>query len=410
MRLDFSDVVPVPPHRQRTPLEATRALLDVSVTERRKFRTCRRRWYYGTIENLVRKGAPEWHFDFGTVLHSILQQFYVHEEGGLEDHTHDWLDGWVADMVERYDITEDYHIDELEQLQELGFGMMDNYATYLASPAAAQQSTGTILAVEGEWVHREWTLEQRRPDGYPLDAEVYLDLEAGRFLVPIVDPETKTPIRNGQGIICLTAQIDLLTERKSPKSGLWIVDHKSAGNAPNDKGMEFDDQITGYSYVVWRWLSQLPRGVMFNYLIKDVPKLPRILQRGDLSTAKDQLCTPAMYLRALQDHGLLRGNRIISNRHAACYDALCERGWDSWFRRYETLRNESQIMNFERRLYYEVQDMALTVASENMRYPNHSTMHCPTCEVREICQAHENDDDVQSVIEQSFKPGMDRKA
>ena len=35
-----------------TPLERTREALDISATERDKFKTCRRRWELTTLENL----------------------------------------------------------------------------------------------------------------------------------------------------------------------------------------------------------------------------------------------------------------------------------------------------------------------------------------------------------------------
>src|SRR4051812_23729649 len=59
-----------------TPLELTRSVRDISVTERMAFRTCRRQWYLTTIENLEPRGTINWNFEFGTGLHTGLEAFY----------------------------------------------------------------------------------------------------------------------------------------------------------------------------------------------------------------------------------------------------------------------------------------------------------------------------------------------
>lgn len=396
----------------RAPQEATRDLLDVSVTERGTFRSCRRRWYYEVIENLDRKGSPTWHFPFGTMIHSALEHYYLHDGWGPnpDDWIFDHLENWVNEMIERYDPqNEEYQ--ELLDMSDLGEDMLKLYPEY---ERTATVPMGEVLAVEGQWVN-DPQFAAVGPDGYPAEARVHI-APGGRFMVPIVHPKTKKPLvrHDAQGnpfTPCLTARIDLLLSRATPKRGLWIGDHKTTGSTPNDRGLDFDDQITGYCYVVYRWIGQIVRGVLFNYLVKQVPKEPRMTQSG-LSGARDQLTTPDMYRQALQDNGLMVGGRITSERHADCLNALLARGWDPFFKRFEVTRNAKQLRNFERRLYEEYEDMqvALGSLSGEKLYPNPSAFQCPRCAVREICQAHEDGSDVFSVIEGLFVPGEDRKA
>lgn len=390
------------------PQNATHNLLDVSVTERGGFRTCRRQWFYETIENLQRKGAPPWHFEFGTWFHELLAGIYAGEPLSFEALKVD-AKQWIAAMVEKFDPDAESH-EELLALSELGIAMYREYQEY---DIVAPVQLGTPLAVEGKWIGKA-PEESRLPKGYPKSAQAVLH-ESGRFLVPIVHPDTKEPVVYGGPPPCLSARIDLLTERKTPKKGLWIVDHKTTASSPNDRGLDFDDQITGYCYVVWRWTGEIPRGVVFNYAVKKVPKEPRYVQAtkknpSGLSTAKDQLTTPDAYREALKDEGLMIGNKVTSESHADCLAALLERGWDPFFKRFEVMRNEQELLNFEKRLFWEYRDMYTAWEQEELRYPNPKAFWCPGCSVREICQAMEDGSDADDVIESQFVIGEDRKA
>src|SRR4051794_37822026 len=58
------------------PLDLTTTVRDISVTERGSFRSCRRRWYLETIENLEPRGSLQWNLEFGTGIHRGLENFY----------------------------------------------------------------------------------------------------------------------------------------------------------------------------------------------------------------------------------------------------------------------------------------------------------------------------------------------
>jgi RecB family exonuclease len=398
------------------PLEATRALLDVSVTERGAFRTCRRRWWLTTIENLEPKQRTELEFDFGSGIHGALETYRLNKGTASRrqklalDHWARWSDNQQGIAVDE----EEFQL-ALER-SKLGLGMLENYWEY---DKTAPVQLGTPLAVEGQWITKALEFKPTPPAGYPPDAKVQRH-ESGRMLVPIVHPDSKLPYKRDDGQVpFLTARIDLLTVRKTPKSGLWVVDYKTAGKAPSDSGLDFDDQVTGYCYVVWRWTGQIPRGVVFDYLIKQEPKEPRVVQdrrkghHGEqtLSTAKDQLTTPNLYREALKEWGLMHGNKIPSTDHAACLGALLARGWDPFFRRFEVTRNIDQLMSFESRLVAEYEDMQYAGSGDpELLYPNQHTMLCPRCPVRMICLAMEDGSDVEDMIENDFVVGPDRKA
>lgn len=402
--------------KQMSPLEATRELLDVSVTERVGFRTCRRRWWLQTIDNLAPR-LPIWALEFGTGMHSALEVYY---NSRSIKKAHAALDKWYKKEEKRSAENElrglpgaDELLDELFDLRTLGHGMLDNYVLY---EKTATVQLGKVLAVEGKF-KKGVKFKNVVPKGYPPEAAVELH-PSGRLMVPIVNPDTKQPfsIQAGYGSGTgpyLTGKIDLLTERKTPKKGIWVVDHKTAASAHQEDGLEFDDQVTGYCYIVWRWTGVIPRGVVYNDLIKQLPKDPRMVkEETELSAAKDQLTTAALYKEKMKELGLITpGGLIVQEKYEDCLNALLARGYDPFFRRFELTRNEEQLLNFERRLADEYWSM-IEVRKEpkGKAYPNPMVMNCRGCGVKRICLAMEDGSDAQGIIETEFHEGRDRKA
>lgn len=405
---------------KEAPLELTKSLRDISVTERAAFRTCRRRWHLETIDNLTPK-APTWPLVFGTGMHSALEVLYLNRMAGEDDTVglalaEEELAKWCKDTVKKVKkdlgpMATSEVIDEVRELRDLGYAMLDNYLRF-----DEVKENWKIRAVEGVGIEK---LIKAQPKGYPKSAEVQL-AESGRFLVPVVYPENKKPIigldANGKevGTVYLTARLDLIVERPRPYRGLWIVDHKNVSQAPSDRGIDFDDQITGYCYVMWRLTGVVPRGVIYNVLIKKEPVAPRMVKPDKnnptgLSTDKSQACLPSEYKEKLIELGLMKRGRVNSPKHAATYAALLEKGWDQFFRRFEVTRNEHELLRFEQRLYEEYQDMEDAHYYDKL-YPNPSTMLCPNCPVAPICQAMEDGSDYQHIIDTRFMEAEDRKA
>jgi hypothetical protein len=397
------------------PLDLTRSARDISVTERGSFRSCRRRWRLEVIDNLTPK-APAWAFAFGTGIHSALETYYEIAAGRVKrsKRTRDPLqlvlarfDQWYKEMDKEQalllgSLYTDAAKDELWDIRNLGMTMLTNYAEY--SNNIAETDPWEIIAIEGRGADKLGTGDLK---GYPKSAKPHIS--EGRVLVPIVHPITKKPLT---GVPYLSGRIDLIVERRGK---LWVVDHKTTATSPSDRGIDFEDQITGYSYIVWRLTGALVRGTIFNYLVKQVPKEPRRVQPSKnnpmgLSTAIDQLCLARDYRQALIDDGLMVKGHIASEKHAACYAALLATGWDPYFKRFEVQRNMHEIQSFERRLYQEYEDMREVYGDEDRAYPNPSVWHCPSCPVAPICQAMEDGSDVEGIIESRYMQAPDRKS
>lgn len=406
---------------KETPLELTQSARDVSVTERGAFRTCRRRWTLEVIENLTPK-TPQWALEFGTGVHTALEDFYNcigagHDFDPLPDAT-TALEGWYREIEksqakELGPLFNDAVKQDLFELLNLGKQMLTNYAEYAHDKSLSDP--WEIIAVEG----KDADGKTIRPETFgefgepPYGKNAHPFIREGRILCPIVNPNTGNCL---PGKPFLSGRLDLIVRRKKRNNTLWVVDHKTTATSPNDRGLDFDDQVTGYSYLMWRLTGVIPRGTIFNYLVKQVPKPPRVVYvtaknpEGQLSTAKDQLCLARDYRQVMLDRGILRKGRIDSEKHAECYNALLATGWDPYFKRFEPMRNEHEVLSFEERLFQEYQDMLDVFKHEEKRYPNPSTWWCPSCSVAPICQAMEDGSDVEDIIDHRFMQAPDRKA
>jgi hypothetical protein len=399
---------------EETPLELTKSVRDISVTERMDFRTCRRRWFLTTVENLEPRGSINWAFAFGGGLHSGLEAFYRAvgdlDEGDPLDCALKGFEKWYEDTDKEIQksglgqLTAPLR-DELLKYKSLGIGMLELYNEF-----AVEQDDFFVAAVEGIVTEDGKRLfgEEFNPP-YSKTAHP-IRHESGRILVPIVDPDTKEPL---PGPVYLSARLDLIVFRKRMGlRGFWVYDHKSTSSSPSDRGIDFDDQVTGYCYTFWRLTGIIPRGAVFNYLVKHLPKEPRLIREGaDLSTAKDQLTLAWMYRNAMVDFGYMQHGRVTSAKHAECYASLLAHGWNRFFKRVPVERNEHELQMFEARLVQEYSDMMEAAGDPGHRaYPNLSQYICPGCPVDRICQAIEDGSDYEFIIRELYQEAEDRKA
>jgi hypothetical protein len=408
-------------------LDLTMQALDISTSERTSFKKCRRQWELTVLDNLEPLIPPTFEFEFGAGIHRALEAYYFNVANipaypdtqetynrPLEGALMEW-DAWYAETEVRYEQADfdtavrDAALDHLVLLGDLGEEMLRGYHRY-----SDEVDDFTVHAIEGHqtpagksWLNKH--ADEREFISANSQFAVIYDEAARRLLVPIIDPSTQ---RLAKGNPVFSCRIDLLVNRIDPGAkGLWVYDHKTTASIPNDRGLDFDDQITSYCYAVWRWLGIVPRGFCFNYLSKQAPKRPRILKSGALSTAKNQLTTAELYREALQTRGLiLRDGTVTSEEHAEAYEALLSYGWDRFFSRQYVTRNKTELLNFERRLFEEWEDMKDCAEGVVPLYPNLSRFHCPNCSVGPICQAIEDGSDWEYVMDTRYVEKPDRKS
>jgi hypothetical protein len=98
-----------------------------------------------------------------------------------------------------------------------------------------------------------------------------------------------------------TGRIDLIV--KDSRGFIWVVEHKTTKRVPDINAKITDFQSCLY-LLVGRAMGYKVRGVVFNYLRTKAPTVPRLLQRGGLSRAKDVDTDYYTYLKAIKDNEL----------------------------------------------------------------------------------------------------------
>jgi len=297
-----------------------------------------------------------WALLFGTVTHTGLEAYYKSGQN-------------VTDMIEAFQHAWQETDDQLYQTYK---GMYE-------------------MGVEEEWweYHHLGVGMLKAYDAYDRatgwwDEVIEVNLEERSF-VPIRDLRG----RRIRGHPLLSGRIDLVVRKGED---FWVWDHKTAAQKPSYSALDVDDQGTGYCYIVWQNLGIIPRGFLYNVLLKRLPKDPKLLaSSGRLSVDKSRLMTYDRFMEAIEEHG----------HDPAWYtDHLRElrnRGWDDFFVRDTSTRNLQQLKAFEKRVYYEYRDMHASILNPKLAYPNPNQRNCPACSVAPICLAMEEDGNVQAM-------------
>jgi hypothetical protein len=342
-----------------------RSLDEVSVTEVGQFKECRRQWYLGSYLGYQLK-KPDDRLWFGTLIHHALEEYgRSYSMQATIDEFEKEFDSSIVDLQQEYGGLWGWVENDIYAYKPLGVEMLRNYAAF---------DRGTSLQL------RTVSLERR-------------------VWVPIRTSTGRATLKSRPR---LTARMDRIA---SEGSDLYLVDYKTGAQVwTQGRGLDLDDQVTGYYYSFWRLTGELFKGVVYETLLKKVPNQPRLLKDGSLSTAKDQLTLHGWYYSKMVELDLTR-----SGKHIQALNALKVRGWDPFFHREVTSRNLAQIKAYEEHLFYVFKDMLDISKYPEKAYPSPSALHCPRCDFLQVCQAMEDGSDHQHLLGANFKINPDRR-
>lgn len=338
----------------------------VRVTEVAKFKDCRRAWYLSEIRGLVPK-TPQDYLWFGAQMHVGLETLA--------------LTGDIDKAIAAYMKACNDSIPELEagfgglwaemapmfqEMVTLGRGMLHNYQLF-------DRQTGFNL--------KTVTVEER-------------------VFVPIRTSNGRSALK---GLPQLTARMDRIVVREG-LDGEYILDCKNSDSVwQKGRGLELDDQSTGYATAYWRMRGYLPKGIIYDTLLKKVPSEPRVLKSGKLSQDKEQGTTYELFMAAIKERG------ENPAEYAEVLASLREQGWSKFFVREVTHRNLEQVKAYERDLYYTFQDMREVARDPRKAYPSPSPMRCPRCVFRDVCLAMNDGSDYEDMIKARFNISEEKR-
>lgn len=329
----------------------------IGVSTSRTFRRCLRKWGFqssyrfgldkqGTTENI--------NFWFGSAIHFAMEDYFGWNKFG------DPRRAFKA-YYEAFEAVD--RPNEAEEHYELGMKMLEYFLDWY--PRHNQGLVGDHL--ETAWFIQDensgcWTLVPPHTEGADPGVEIGIELDLGiRLIVDAddgkiyardipdpLDPEarifesfvsadlTHIPLQVSDTIYT----IKLGSEEKSCKvvpirfhgtidrvcvdsfGRLYLLDYKTAKGADTNK-LDTDDQVSRYMWAAEQYLGMPIEGFVYLQLTKDVPKAPRKLQKGGISSDVSQRTTRALYKQALVD--LYGSVEAAPAANIKCLNALAEK-------------------------------------------------------------------------------------
>jgi len=336
----------------------TDTFMEIHTSSRNCFRRCRRKWYLRDVERLQPVGATSFPLWFGTGFHWALENLH----GDL------LFDDPKEAFTVYYNAFDEKELPpDAEESVDLAFGMLDHYLNYWLKRRGGEYKT---LYVDGE-------------------AQTEVDFT---LTLPALSEEL--------GIeIIYKGTFDRVVEDSD--GNIWIEDYKTASSIDTSK-LETDPQISMYKWAAESWYGMPIEGVLYTQFKKKVPKEPRILKSGKLSTAKNQATTYALYKEEL-DRRFPDGNYSEKHREVLGYLAQKETPeGDPFIRRDRVWRNVAQAKSEYKHLCQEVRDMKLTM-EKHRTYPN-PTRDCSwDCDFRTLCIAMDDGSDADHLVDTMFE-------
>lgn len=332
--------------------------MEISVTERRGFKGCRRAWYYRNVKNLVPATEPRTAMWLGRGVHAALAALYsarqVDQRSVLAsiDHlrrtTLQGLDTWIETVLPPGE-REKLSGDELRQLNEQKALMVGMLIGYLDA----------YHAVDSQW-------------------EVLGVEEAFSVKLP--------------GTRCrLVGHLDLLI--RDGQGDLWVVDHKTCRSFTEPSSLVFDDQMSAYLYLVEKTVGETPRGAIYNQLRKKIPGVPGLLQSGNALSKAGIDTTPEVYLATIEKHG------FDPNDYSEILTKI--QAQPGYFVREPVTRSPREFVVYEAQLKTEYYNMR-QARKDGEFYPNPS-WDCDYCWYQSLCRLAMEGADTTEVEESLFR-------
>ena len=269
----------------------------IHVTERRRFKNCRRAWQYSDKIGLKKIKDDRNALWLGRGVHTALAGYYSGQNE--QDAFDEWLEKTVPQPARDAFSTEEFS--RFHEMIDLATTMIAGYIQF-----AKQSDTFEVISVEKK-----------------LSAKI---------------PGTKGT---------LVGTIDLLVRQGGR---LWVYDHKTCASFIDPQLLDLDDQMTSYLWLVWKTYGEMPAGAVYNQLRKKIPAEPYLLKSGkSLSKDKSIDTTYKKYYDAILTHGF---------NPEDYEDTLIKIAEKKFYCRELVPRNKNELGNFEQHLVDEYREMA----------------------------------------------------
>lgn len=342
---------------------------EVHTSERKSFRSCRRRWSWIFRGNYYPRITAK-PLEFGVAYHYALEVAYdptrwsyppdVRRDLSIkafkmkcEEQWKHFLETPEGQMAMYEEVRQDY-----EDRIQLGIGML------------------------------RYHFEKIAPD---LDKQFEpLAVEVG-FQVPITNPDTGEPLYcrrldcsqhpGAEAPVTFNGRIDLLLA--DSYGDIWVNDWKTSARLSTDRDefLDLDDQISGYVWAMYM-LGKPVRGFIYHEQYKAFPQPPEQLTRTYkgrwFSTNKNQATSYELAMKTFREKDATAYEEGLYDD----YLTFLENEGRPYHERYQKHRSQGELLEIHRNLYLEAKDI---VDPELPLYPNPGRFGCGSCAFRQPC-------------------------
>ncbi len=366
-------------------------------SERRSFRSCRRRWNWAFREHYTPEVTPK-PLEFGIAFHEGMEAIYEPSrwETTTDEEKYAAAEQAFVSTCEaqrdrfleatRQRTLDKPHGDDYAERIELGKGML-HYYVFTVHPHADRFYRPVAVEVP-------FSIPLQYPEGIRLPEYADVGDEMVCRNSPVCGQSHPNPAP-----ITLNGRVDALLEDKV-NGGYYIIDWKSAASLITDaEFLQLDDQITSYCAALELVLNIDVRGFLYAEIRKDYPKpleeLTRTYKGRRLSTNVNQMTTHALALKTIQEKDPEAYNQGL-------YDDYLKRLEETppkFHQRFPVIQGEAKLKNVLKNVAMEAIEMT---NPDVLLYPSPTKMNCQGCAYKAPCLGKYNDENYSYTLKTLF--------
>lgn len=335
----------------------------IRTSDRMLFKRCRRKWHFQSAMKLNLEPAQRApYFWIGTGGHFALEDYHGYNYYGHP------VEAFRAYVEAQRKSCPSALPDDWKEQAVLGEGILDYYLTWLNGRDPLQTY----------WFNGEPQVEVR-------------------IRVPL-------PMKGADGEeIFYDATLDRVVEIDGE---LWVLDYKFYAQF-RPTNLDLDEQITSYLWLASLLYGRPVVGMILMQFKKELPKGPRILRSGAISSAKNQKTTHRLYKEILElQYGEVH---LAPPENVECLNHLAQiegEERDAFIKREYTRRSQEQLESLGSRVLAETTDMT---NPDIFLYPNFTRDCSWDCPFNDVCLMIERDEDWETYLEEVSEQRTDER-
>lgn len=336
-------------------------MFEIHISDIRTYRQCRRRWDFSSpLRQNMEPNITYAPFFTGRAIHHAMEQYYGHGRQFKFS-----VNEFIADEVGKMGNLWPQERDKIAEQIGLIDGMMEHYKL---------------------WIERH---ESRWSD----DKLQFVALET-EFRVPLRNPKGRKSTR-----VFLAGRFDGVVVHKDDGT-YWLWEIKTTRSINEMyKSLQLDEQCGAYIYAAEELLGVPISGVLYTLIRKKIPTIPRILQSGELSKAKNIDTTADVYLQTIRQTFPELSMEEIYHEYGDILTEILNRG-NEFFLRVPIYRTRKEIDLLASNLWYTALEMT---RPSTWIYPSPGWSTCTFCPFRSPCIAMSAGMDYGFILDAEFR-------